>query len=304
VLDGLATLLEREFGIHLEPHPERVGWHPTCRPFDMVDVASGRVLAHLFIDPHARPGKQAGAWLDILAPGGGRHGEHAPATLGLMLNAPAPDGGPVLLTAWDVETAFHEYGHAMNFACETGRFAVHRESWVPFDFVEGPSEFVGLWSVQPDVVSRFARHHETGEAIPRDLVEWTDGRAVVATGSPFAPVVRGGVTHPIGQGNNAFIFPGVGFGAILSEAREITDNMVLAAAYALADFTAQKCLPRGDVYPAVDDLNDVSMRVATRVIEQAFDDGVAQTQKVTREKAADYVRARFWKPRYMPIVRG
>ena len=142
------------------------------------------------------------------------------------------------------------------------------------------------------------------EALPEELIEWTDGKAIVATGSPFAPVLYKGKTHVIGQGNNAFVFPGLGFGAILSEAREITDGMVLAAAYALADFTAQHCLPRGDVYPAVDDLNDVSMRVATRVIEQAFDDGVAQTQKVTREKAADYVRARFWKPRYMPIVRG
>ncbi|HEX8951396.1 MAG TPA: NAD-dependent malic enzyme [Polyangia bacterium] len=142
------------------------------------------------------------------------------------------------------------------------------------------------------------------EALPEELIEWTEGRAIVATGSPFAPVPYKGKSFVIGQGNNAFVFPGLGFGAILSEAREITDGMVLAAAYALADFAGQKCLPKGDVYPAVDDLNEVSMRVATRVIEQAFDDGVAQTQKVTRDKAAEYVHARFWKPRYMPIVRG
>jgi malate dehydrogenase (oxaloacetate-decarboxylating) len=142
------------------------------------------------------------------------------------------------------------------------------------------------------------------EALPEELIEWTDGKAIVATGSPFAPVLYKGKTHVIGQGNNAFVFPGLGFGAILSEAREITDGMVLAAAYALADFTAQKCLPRGDVYPAVDDLNDVSMRVATRVIEQAFDDGVAQTKKVRRDGAAAYARAKFWKPKYLPTVRG
>jgi malate dehydrogenase (oxaloacetate-decarboxylating) len=142
------------------------------------------------------------------------------------------------------------------------------------------------------------------EALPEELIEWTDGRAIVATGSPFAPVLYKGKSFVIGQGNNAFVFPGLGFGAILSEAREITDGMVLAAAYALADFAAQNCLPKGDVYPAVDDLNEVSMRVATRVIEQAFDDGVAQTEKVQREGAGAYVRARFWRPRYMPIVRG
>ncbi len=142
------------------------------------------------------------------------------------------------------------------------------------------------------------------EALPEELIEWTDGRAIVATGSPFAPVLYKGKTYTIGQGNNAFIFPGLGFGAILSEAREITDGMVLAAAYALAEYTAQKHVARGDVYPPVDDLNDVSMRVATRVLEQAFDDGVAQSRKVTRAGAGEYVRGKFWRPRYLPIVRG
>jgi len=78
----------------------------------------------------------------------------------------------------------------------------------------------------------------------------------------------------------------------------------MSAAYALADFAREKCLPRGDVYPAVDDLNEVSARVATTVLKQAFDDGVAQTTKVTKDKAEEYVRTKFWRPRYMPIVRG
>jgi malate dehydrogenase (oxaloacetate-decarboxylating) len=142
------------------------------------------------------------------------------------------------------------------------------------------------------------------EALPEELIEWTEGRAIVATGSPFAPVLYKGKTYTIGQGNNAFIFPGLGFGAILSEAREITDGMVLAAAYALADYTAHKHMANGDIYPPVDDLNEVSLRVATRVVEQAFDDGVAQSKKVTRAGAAEYVRAKFWRPKYMPIVRG
>lgn len=142
------------------------------------------------------------------------------------------------------------------------------------------------------------------EALPEELIAWTQGRAIVATGSPFAPVTYRGETHVIGQGNNAFIFPGLGFGAILSEAREITDDMVLAAAYALADYTSERYRGTKEIYPRVDELEAVSLRVATRVIEQAFADGVAATQKTTRERAADYVRARFWKPRYLPIVRG
>lgn len=142
------------------------------------------------------------------------------------------------------------------------------------------------------------------EALPEELIEWTDGRAIVATGSPFAPVLYKGKTYVVGQGNNAFIFPGLGFGAILSEAREITDAMVLAASSALADYTAEKHLAAGDIYPPVDELNEVSIRVATRVIEQAFDDGVAQSKKLTRAQANEYVRTKFWKPKYMPIVRG
>jgi malate dehydrogenase (oxaloacetate-decarboxylating) len=142
------------------------------------------------------------------------------------------------------------------------------------------------------------------EALPEELIEWTNGKAIVATGSPFPAVQWKGKTYPVGQGNNAFIFPGLGFGAILSEAREVTDGMVLAASDALADYTREKHLSHGNVYPPMDELGEVSIHVATRVVEQAFDDGVAQAKKVTRQGAGDYVRHKFWRPRYMPIVRG
>jgi oligopeptidase A len=194
VLEGLAALTEEVFGIHLEPHPERTGWHETCRPFDMIDVASGRVLAHLYIDPYARSGKQAGAWVDVLVPGAGRHDERLPPTLGLVLNAPTPGDGPALLTAWDVEAAFHEYGHAMNFACGAGRFVLHREAWIAFDFIEGPSEFVGLWSMQPEVISRFARHHATGAPIPQELVDGLRRAASVSAGSGLSRTLASGWT--------------------------------------------------------------------------------------------------------------
>jgi malate dehydrogenase (oxaloacetate-decarboxylating) len=142
------------------------------------------------------------------------------------------------------------------------------------------------------------------EALPEELIEWTNGAAVVSTGSPFPPVDFGGKTHPVGQGNNAFIFPGLGFGAILSEASEITDNMVLAASDALVEYTAEKHLAAGLVYPPVEELQEVSVRVATAVINQAFTDKVAQSKHVTPDTAAPYVRSRFWKSRYLPFVRG
>lgn len=142
------------------------------------------------------------------------------------------------------------------------------------------------------------------EALPEELIAWTKGQAIVATGSPFEDVVFEGKRHVIGQGNNAFIFPGLGFGAICSEARVITDGMVLAAAYALAEYAEKRHLPAGNVYPPVDELNEVSVQVAVRVIEQAFAEGVAASRKVTPETAERYVRSRFWKPRYLPMVRG
>ncbi len=142
------------------------------------------------------------------------------------------------------------------------------------------------------------------EATPEDLLAWSRGRAIVATGSPFPPVKVGDREQAIGQGNNAFIFPGLGFGAILAEASEITDRMVLVASYALAEYVAEKYLQEGLIYPPVEEMSEVSKRVATRVIHQAFDEGVARTKKVTREGAEAYVKAKFWRADYLPFVRG
>jgi len=144
----------------------------------------------------------------------------------------------------------------------------------------------------------------SSEALPEDILDWTEGRAMIATGSPFPEVVRKGQTHPIGQGNNAFIFPGLGFAALLSECSEITDEMVLEAAYALADYDAAQHLEVGRVYPPIRELNEVSIRVAVRVIDRALAQGVAQKTSLQGRDLDAYVRSRFWRPRYLPYVRG
>jgi malate dehydrogenase (oxaloacetate-decarboxylating) len=143
----------------------------------------------------------------------------------------------------------------------------------------------------------------SAEATPIDIFRWTDGQAIVATGSPFDPVMMGGVTHPIGQGNNAFIFPGLGFGAILSDAKAITDGMVLEASQALAEYTIEKYVDGGLIYPPVSDLQETSVRVATRVVKQAIADGVARRENIPDDIEA-FVRQRFWHPTYLPFVRG
>jgi malate dehydrogenase (oxaloacetate-decarboxylating) len=143
----------------------------------------------------------------------------------------------------------------------------------------------------------------SAEAKPVDIFRWTDGQAIVATGSPFDPVMMGGVTHPIGQGNNAFIFPGLGFGAILSDASMITDDMVLEASQALADYSIEKYVDGGLIYPPVSDLQETSTKVATRVVQQAIKDGVARRENIP-EDVETFVRDRFWHPTYLPFVRG
>ena len=139
------------------------------------------------------------------------------------------------------------------------------------------------------------------EALPDDLVYWTEGRALVAAGSPFPPVGFKGRTVPIGQGNNAFVFPGLGLGAVLSRAREVTDGMVLEAAYALYDYTREHFPER--IYPPVGRLREVSPYVAARVMQRALEEGVAEEARVqglTLEALLDFVKSRFWEPRYLP----
>ena len=142
------------------------------------------------------------------------------------------------------------------------------------------------------------------EALPEDLVRWTEGRAVLAAGSPFADVTWEGRVYPVGQGNNAFVFPGLGFGAVISRARAVTDGMVLEAAAALAEGTD---LSGGRVYPRVSELREVSVKVAARVALQALRDGVATEDALGDLSAAEmeaFVRRRFWLPRYLPFRRA
>jgi malate dehydrogenase (oxaloacetate-decarboxylating) len=173
----------------------------------------------------------------------------------------------------------------------------------PGSFTEPVVRAVASHTERP-VVFPLSNPTSSSEASPADILAWTGGRAVVATGSPFDPVRVGDRDLAIGQGNNAFIFPGLGFGAILSEASEITDEMVLAAAYALAAYVAERHLASGQIYPPVEEIREVSARVATSVIEQAFADGVARTAKFRPEGAAAHVQSKMWEARYLPFVRA
>lgn len=135
------------------------------------------------------------------------------------------------------------------------------------------------------------------EVVPSAALDWTAGRARIATGSPFAPVEFDGRSHRIGQANNAFVFPGIGLGVIAVRAREVTDGMFLAASMALADATPSVLVDDGQLYPDIDDLPSVARIVARAVAAQAIEDGVADP--VPDVDAA--VEAERWEPSYLPM---
>ncbi len=138
------------------------------------------------------------------------------------------------------------------------------------------------------------------EATPTQLMEWTEGRALVATGSPFGSVTYAGRTWQIGQSNNAFVFPGMGLGVLVSEAREVTDGMCRAAAECLADQVSEDDLAVGRLFPPVARLRDVARRIAEAVVREARDSGLART--LPNEAIAAAVSAAQWEPRYPSVV--
>jgi len=134
------------------------------------------------------------------------------------------------------------------------------------------------------------------EATPSDVLAWSDGRAVVATGSPFDPVELSGHTHVIGQANNVFVFPGVGLGAVAGRAWEVTDRMFLVAATTLADMVPPERLEEGAIYPRLTDLRSISRAIAIAVAKEGRDGGVApQATDAELEAAVD---AFIWAPEY------
>ncbi len=137
------------------------------------------------------------------------------------------------------------------------------------------------------------------ECTAEEAIRWSDGRAIVATGSPFDPVSYQGKTYRIGQGNNAFIFPGVGLGAWVGGVRRITDGMFLAAAKALADKVTDEDLAEVAVYPRLTRIRECSHAVACAVIRRGVEEGHADERVL--ENHEERVKKAMWFPEYRPI---
>ncbi len=156
--------------------------------------------------------------------------------------------------------------------------------------------------VERPAIFPFSNPTDNSEARPEDLLAWTGGRALVAAGSPFEPVEFGGRTYQIGQGNNAFIFPGVGLGTLVAGADWISDEAFSAAAEALAEAVTDEELDAGLLYPAVPRLREVTRKVAVAVLEQTASEGHgrAPQRRTPDEKVADAM----WTPEYPELVEG
>jgi len=138
------------------------------------------------------------------------------------------------------------------------------------------------------------------ECTAEQAYTWTGGRAIFASGSPFAPVTLAGKTHVPGQGNNAYIFPGVGLGAIACGAKLVTDEMFFQAAHALAQQVSESDLEQGLIYPPLTEIRGVSAAIAAAVAEVAYQRGLA-----TQPKPADllaHIEAQMYVPRYPSFV--
>jgi malic enzyme len=159
--------------------------------------------------------------------------------------------------------------------------------------------------VHPDerpIVLPLSNPTSVAEATPADVLEWTGGRALVATGSPFDAVDVGDRSQEIGQANNAFIFPGVGLGAIVSEARTVTDRMFLLAARVLAAEVTDERLAAGALYPPIASLRAISRRIAAVVASEAVDAGLSAAAERGPFDPDAAVEAAMWWPDYVPYT--
>lgn len=150
------------------------------------------------------------------------------------------------------------------------------------------------------IVMPFSNPTDYAEARPEEVLRWTDGAAIVATGSPFADVDLGGRTFRIGQGNNVFIFPGLGLGSLLSRSNYVSDDMISATATALAAEVTPDELDKSMVFPDIGRLREVSRVVAAAVMRAASEEGVGDSLDDSEIEAR--IKAATWEPTYRRYV--
>ncbi|PYH30742.1 NAD-dependent malic enzyme [Aspergillus neoniger CBS 115656] len=172
-------------------------------------------------------------------------------------------------------------------------------------------------SFTEDVIREMAKHVEKPiifplsnptrlhEAQPEDINRWTDGRALIATGSPFPPVDRNGGKYEIAECNNSTCFPGIGLGAVLSRTRTLSNKMLVGAVKALAARSPALQDPDGPLLPDVKDVRELSVDIAKAIIKTAVEEGHAQEEGIpaNEDELEEWIRAQMWEPVYRPLVK-
>jgi len=169
-------------------------------------------------------------------------------------------------------------------------------STAPGSFTEAIVKDMAAHTDRP-IIFALSNPPAQAEANPADLIAWTDGRALIATGSPFAPVTHKGVTYVVGQVNNAMLYPGLGLGTIVSRARRISEGMFAAAAGAVSSLVAVR-QSGASLLPHVDDLRSVSLTIAVAVAETAVAEGLAG---VELGDIVQQIQDAMWQPVYRRI---
>lgn len=141
------------------------------------------------------------------------------------------------------------------------------------------------------------------EAQPKDINEWTDGKALIATGSPFPPVTYQGKEYEIAECNNALVYPGLGLGCVLSRAERLSEGMIIAAAHGLAELSPALKDPGKALLPDIKDVRGTSVNVAMKVIEQCVKEGLNRVKEIPSDEGElkAWIEEQMWKPEYREL---
>lgn len=169
----------------------------------------------------------------------------------------------------------------------------------PQMFTQPVIEMMAKFNERP-IIFALSNPTDNSECTAEQAYQWTDGQAIFASGSPFDPVQYNGQTFVPGQGNNAYIFPGVGLGVVATNARHVTDEMFMAAAKSLAELVDQNDLDQGRIYPPLSDIRQVSAVIATAVAEVAYGQNLATVPRPAN--LLQFMQEAMYEPTYRQYV--
>lgn len=170
VREGIFYVTNKLYGLTYVKRPDIPVYHEEVEAFEVIDH-DGSHLAVLFIDPHPRASKRGGAWCGTYRSGSYKDGERITPVVTIVMNFSRPVGDKPAMLSWDeAETYFHEFGHALHNFFADGRYRRTSRS-VPRDFVELPSQVLENWAGEPEILKVYAKHYQTGEPMPDELIE-------------------------------------------------------------------------------------------------------------------------------------